>query len=88
MEFAKLNEGRLARRLRDRWKCKVGEHSYCFKTAESIHLQLTEGNIDEWANTIVRLHSFLFVGPRANVTLANSMTVWELFLSLQRVFCN
>jgi hypothetical protein len=43
----------LERRLRDRWKCKVNGHTYCFTGAESVHLQLTDDDIKEWVDKMV-----------------------------------
>ena len=42
------------RRLQDRWRCTVGGHSYCFRDNKSpVHIQLTDANLDEWADKMV-----------------------------------
>lgn len=54
-EFDNRSKMRHLRRLQDRWACKLAEHSYCFINIETaLHIQLTEVQIGEWANEIVR----------------------------------
>jgi hypothetical protein len=40
------------RRLMDRWRCIVEAHSYCFKKGDSIHVQLTEEDMDVWVDAL------------------------------------
>jgi len=52
-EHTIYSKARFERCLRDRWRCKVKGHSYCFKDGESAHIQLMEDHLKQWANICV-----------------------------------
>jgi hypothetical protein len=60
--FTRMSKARHKSRLHDRWGCKTEGHTYCFTQAKanSLHLQLTGRDIDEWVDMIVILCSSPF----------------------------
>lgn len=45
------------RRLQDRWFCVEQGHQYCFVKPEAdIHISLTDTQIEEWLDELVRWH--------------------------------
>jgi hypothetical protein len=53
-EFS-LSKLRLKRRLQDRWRCKTKGHTHCYVDSRiDLHIQMSEWDIDQWVNRIVR----------------------------------
>ena len=56
-EECSLSKLRHQRRLHDRWMCKTNGHTCCYvDTNLGVHLQLSDGDIDTWVATIVRIY--------------------------------
>ena len=53
-DFDVQSKKRHLRRLQDRWRCKVIGHSYCFYDEKSLHILLTEEQLSEWVDEMVR----------------------------------
>jgi hypothetical protein len=69
-EFERQSKARHHRRLRDRWRCNVTGHSCCYRNNQSLHVQLTDTELDQWVDSMVRLHGFEFsFGTQANIPL-------------------
>ena len=53
--FTRVSKLRLERRLKERWRCKMKLHSFCFTehSAAAVHIQLSSQNIDDWVNAMV-----------------------------------
>jgi hypothetical protein len=64
------------RRLMDRWRCKVPNHAYCFEEDGSEHVQLTEEDLETWANVIVRIIDIVAQFRIIRQPLANALARW------------
>jgi hypothetical protein len=54
VEFTNRSKARFERRLRDRWICKVPDHTYCFTNRDGVHISLNEDAMKTWASALVR----------------------------------
>lgn len=83
-KHVKPSEARFERRLRDRYRCKINGHSCCFTDSESVHVQLAENDIRQWAEMIVRDY------PHAWNELTHWLLEWRLcnYPFSSRGYCN
>lgn len=63
------HKARLLRRLQDRWACNASGHQYCYRDPDEMntHVQLTESNLEAWANLVVSLYL------EGNVTISSHL---------------
>ena len=51
--FTRERKLRHRRLLQNRWQCRVNGHRYCFFNNLQLHIQLTDTDLDEWADNMV-----------------------------------
>jgi hypothetical protein len=53
-ELVGRNKARLLRLLRDRWQCRVKEHTYCYRDEDmDLHLPMSDADLALWVNAMV-----------------------------------
>jgi hypothetical protein len=63
-EFTGVSKARYDRRLRDRWRCSTEGHSYCFTNTESLHVSLTERDLEVWVDSLVGMIMIIVIQKR------------------------